>query len=489
MVSTNPKHSFDVAIIGGGVIGAAIAMRLSLTTARVCLLEQADDLAEGASKANSGIAQCGYDTAPGSLETRLVRASSPRWEDLSRRLDVPFKRLGSLSVAITDQQAARLPQLKEVADANGVSAELLSGEQARGLEPLITPACKGALFLPDEGIIDPLRLTFGYAELAAHNGSSIFVSSPVTGFRKEERRIKTVVTPRLSIDARYVVNAAGVLADTISMLAGGDAFRMWPRKGQFWIMDREFGSQLQHIVVGAPTPTTRGVLVVPTTHGSALLGPTAEDVEDRSDKATEVDGLHGVFEKAQALVPSVSLDYAIKTFAGARPASDPVYRINRDPNVPNLVHAAAIRSTGVSSSPAVADMVLELLRDSGLSAKNRDDAVQSIPRIPRLLFEQNPDGLAEVDRRYRQVVCVCEQVTAAEIAAALSAKVPARSIEGVRKRTRATGGRCQGSVCMAGVSFMCSLHLNLPPEQLTFNATEGATLGVGRSSFSLTRRV
>jgi glycerol-3-phosphate dehydrogenase len=481
MVKMSSPNAFDVAVVGGGVVGTAVAMRLSLTNARVCLLEAADDIAEGASKGNSGIAECGYDTTPNSLETRLIRASSPRWEELTRRLDVPFKRLGSLSVALTEEDAARLPNLLDVASANGVTAEIVSAEDARRLEPKISPKCRGALYLPEEGIIDPLRLTFGYAELAARNGATVYLSTPAIGFEKTENRLVAIVTPRGQIATRYVVNAAGVQADTISALAGGEFFSMWPRKGQFWILDREFGSRLQHVVVAVPTPTTRGVLVVPTTHGSALLGPTAEDIEDRFDRSTLPDTLGRIFEKAKALVPSVSLAYAIKTFAGARPASDSVYRIKRDPNVANLVHAAAIRSTGVSSSPAVADLVLDLLREAGLRVNDRPDAATSIPRVPRLLFEENPEPLGEIDARYRQVVCVCEQVTAAEIVSALTAAVPARSIDGVRKRTRATGGRCQGAVCMAGVSFLCSLHLNLPPEQIPLTATAGSTLGIGHA--------
>jgi glycerol-3-phosphate dehydrogenase len=376
---------------------------------------------------------------------------------------------------------ARLPHLLEVAEVNGVASEIVSAEDARRLEPMISPACRGALYLPEEGIIDPLRLTFGYAELAALNGAAFYLSSPAIGFEKTDNRLDAIVTPQGRIKARFIVNATGVQADSISALAGGEPFTMWPRKGQFWILDREFGSRLRHVVVAVPTPTTRGVLVVPTTNGSVLLGPTAEDLEDRFDRGTVPDTLQRVFEKAKALVPSVSLDYAIKTFAGVRPASDPVYRIKRDPNIANLVHAAAIRSTGVSSSPAVADLVLALLREAGLPADDRADAIMSIPPVPRLLFEEQPERLGELDRRYRQVVCVCEQVTAAEIVAALTARVPARSIDGVRKRTRATGGRCQGAVCMAGVSFLCSLQLNLPPEQLPLTATAGSTLGVAHA--------
>jgi glycerol-3-phosphate dehydrogenase len=472
MINMSREARVDVAVIGGGVIGAAIAMRLSLTNARVCLFEKADDLAEGASKGNSGIAECGYDTTPGSLETKLVRASSPRWEALSKRLDVPFKRLGSLCVAITNEEFARLPHLREVAHANGVAAEIVSADRARQLEPLISPKCRGALHLPEEGIIDPLRLTFGYAELAVANGARVLLSSPIIGFEKDGDQICRVITPRDKVN---------VQADTVSALAGGDSYQMWPRKGQFWILDRDFGSRLRHLVLGVPTSTTRGVLVVPTTHGSALVGPTAEDLDDRLDRSTIPHTLERVFDQAKALVPSISREFAIKTFAGARPASDILYRIKIDDSVPNLVHAAAIRSTGVSSSPAVADYVLDLLRQAGLHATDRSDALTSIPPVARLLTDRNPSQLLALDRRYGQVICVCEQVSAAEIAAALTALVPARSIEGIRKRTRATGGRCQGAMCMAGVAFMASVQMNRPPEEIAFNGTSGSTLGIGHA--------
>jgi glycerol-3-phosphate dehydrogenase len=472
--------AFDVVVVGGGVIGTAIAARLSLTTASVCLLEQADDLAEGASKGNSGIAECGYDTAPDTLETRLLRASSPRWEELSHRLDVPFRRLGSLCTAITKEEAGRLPELLERAQANGVAARIVSPEEARAMEPLISPACRGALFLPEEGIVDPLRLTIGYAELAARNGVDVRLSSPVIGFTRRSSHLTSVRTPGGELIARFVVNAAGVFADTVSALAGGETFHMWPRRGQFWVLDREFGSQLHHLVVAVPTPTTRGVLVVPTTNGSALIGPTAEDLDDRFDRSTVVDTLNYVFERGRRLVPTASVDYAIKTFAGLRPASEMVYRIKVDTQVGNLVHAAAIRSTGVSSSPAVADYVLDLLQEAGLAADLRPNAATTIPRMRRLLFDPDPLSLPKLDPRYAQVICACEQVSAAEIAAALISAVPARSIDGIRKRTRATGGRCQGSVCMAGVAFMCSLQTGRPPQDLPVSG-EAATIGIGHA--------
>lgn len=473
--------SFDVVIIGGGVVGTAIADRLASTSASVCLVEQASDLAEGASKGNGGVTNTGYDGTPGTLEGELVAASSARWEDIANRLDVPFRRIGQLTVALDDDQASRLAEMKASAAEFGVDTQLLSSRQAREREPLITAAATAALWIAGEGIVDPMRLTIGYAEFAARNGAEIRLDTPVVGFERSHDRIDAVVTPQGPVECRFVVNAAGLFADVVDALGDADPCGMWPRKGQYWVLDRDFGSQMNHIVAPVPGANARGVFVVPTTNGTALVGPTAEDGDARWDKATSRSALDGLFEKAQVLIPSITPDLAIKTFAALRPASDDVYRLRSDSRYGNLVHATGIRSTGVSSSPAVADCVLGLLREAGLDADDRVPPCCQLPKVRRLAWDKDPASLHRVDSRYGQVVCACEQVSAAEIAAALSMRVPARSIEGVRKRTRATGGRCQGAVCMAGVAFMCSMHLGLRPEDVPLGAELG-TLGVGGSS-------
>jgi glycerol-3-phosphate dehydrogenase len=277
------------------------------------------------------------------------------------------------------------------------------------------------------------------------------------------------------VAARYVVNAAGVRLGELSGLAGGETFRMWPRRGEYWLLDREFGSRLQRIVFAAPSKESKGIHVLPTTHGNALLGPSGEDVGSPDDKATHEEMLAHVFERARRLVPSVSLDFAIKTFAANRPASEEKVILRFDTTVSNLLHVAN-RSSGVGSSLGTADHALGLLREAGLDAADRADAADSLRAVPRLHGHRDPESLVAADPRYGQVVCVCEQVSAAEIAAALGSPVPAHSIEGVRKRTRATGGRCQGAICAAGVAFMCSLRYGLPPEQV--QATDLGLLGV-----------
>jgi glycerol-3-phosphate dehydrogenase len=468
----------DVAIVGGGVVGCAIARELSFSQVSVALLEAAHDVCEGASKGNTGIATSGADCTAGTLECDLVTRSSPGWERLCSTLDTPFHRIGTLAVALTGEQEARLPQLLEEAHAAGARAEIVGGEAARGLEPLITEDARAALHFPDDGIVDSIRLTIGYAELACRNGVDLRRSSPVTGIRREGGRIQAVRTPHGTIGARCVVNAAGLGADQISSLAGGDEFTTWPRQGQYWLLDREIGGRFSKVVGGVPTPHTRGIYAVPTTNRSLLLGPTAEDREDRGDRAVDAPTLDHVFVAAHALVPSLRREHAIKTFAANRPASEPVYRVGRDSAVENLVHAAGIRSTGVSSSPAVAELVRSLVAEIVPEAgEDRPAALREIEPIPRLLWNGRPESLLDRDPRYGQVICACEQVPAAEIAAAYGAALPPRSLEGLRKRTRAMGGRCQGALCLSGCSFMHSLHTGDAPQRIAFAEPE-ATLGV-----------
>jgi glycerol-3-phosphate dehydrogenase len=473
-----PAGEYDVVIVGGGVVGSAVAWRLSFTTAAVALVEAANDVGEGASKGNTGIATCGADCAPGTLEADLVTRSSPRWESLCAALDTPWRRAGTLAVAVESDEERGLTHLVDQAHRNGCRAEIVSGDAARELEPLVTRDARAAVHIPDDGIVDSLRLTIGYAELAARNGVDVLTATPVTGLERDGERIVAVHTPWGRVGARFVVNAAGVEAGRISALAGGDEFAMWPRQGQYWLLDRELGGRFRKIVGGVPTEHTRGVYCVPTTNSSLLLGPTAVDMEHPGSRAVDAATLEQVFEAAQRLVPAVHREHAIKTFAANRPASDPVYRVDRDRHIANLIHAAGIRSTGVSSSPATAERVHDLLAAAGAPVLDDDAAAaDALPPVPRLLDHPEPEELLAADPRYGQVVCACEQVTAAEIAAACAMHVPPRSLDALRKRTRATGGRCQGSVCLAGVSFLLSVHMGMQPWEIPVGEPD-ATLGV-----------
>ena len=459
---------YDVVVVGAGVVGAAIARRLSLDDVRVLWLEARHDVCEGASKGNSGIAASGYDVTPGTLEAELILDSSRRWEELCAELDVPFRRCGSLALAFGAEDEERLEHARAQAETNGVEARILTGPEACQVEPAAAPRASAALFVPGEAIVDPIRLTIAYAEVAVRNGVDLKLSTPALGFeRDDDGRVVGVRTPQGRFACRFVVNAGGLSADDISSAAGADEFRMWPRRGQFLLVDRAVGERLRTIVTPVPTERTRGILAIPTTNRSLLLGPTAEDREDKDDRATDGEILEDVFARATALVPGLGIEphHVMKTFAGLRPASERTYRVERSGSVPNLVHAAGIRSTGVSSSPAVGDRVHALLVDAGLAAAPRPGAAGRLPRVPRLaeLEAEQAVRLVEADERYRVVVCACEHVSAAEIRAALDSPVPATSLDAVRKRTRAAGGRCQGAYCSAGIGFLLSLAQGLMP--------------------------
>jgi glycerol-3-phosphate dehydrogenase len=455
------NQSFDVIVIGGGVLGCAIAARLAATTASVCLLEAESDVAEGASKGNAGIA-VSYYGAPGTLETRLINRSNSGWEELCGRLDVPYRRIGALMIAVDDQEHERLPEIAAEVEACGVRSELLDGAAARRLEPMITPDCRSAVSLPDEGIIDPMRLTVAFARLAALNGCDVRRATPVTELQRETDEVTTVQTPQGTLRARFLVNAAGVRAGEVSRQAGGESFDMWPRKGQYAVLDREFGRRLRSIVFSTHLPDTKGVNVVPTTHGSCLLGPTARDHRDGEDRATDADGVGELRASAARLVPAAGDAPVIKYFAANRPASDERVRVRVDAYNGTLVHATN-RSTGVSVSPAAAALALGLLRGAGLDAEDRADAITALAPVPRLRTAKHPERLPGLDPGYGQVVCACEHVSAAEIAAELREPVGARSVDALRKRTGAGYGRCQGSLCLAGLTFLCAMHVGTGP--------------------------
>ena len=466
------RTDFDVLIVGGGVLGTAVAERLARTEARVGLVEAENDVADHASKGNAGVA-VSYYGAPDTLETRLINASAPRWEEVCGRLDVPYRRIGGLMIALDDGEAERLEHTRDEIAACGVAVRTLDGRQVREREPLVSPHCVAGLLMPDEGVIDPMRLTAAYARLAAVNGCVVRLADRVVGI-DTDGDVLTVTTCRARLTARFVVNAAGVGAAEISRLAGGEPFTSWPRKGQYAVVDRSFGRRLSSIVFCTHLPDTKGTNVVPTTHGSVLLGPTAHDIEDPDDRATDAGTIETVIEQAARLVPEVRDAYVMKTFAANRPAGDEQHRLRFDAKVPHLLHCTD-RSAGVSISPAAAEHTLGLLRDAGLDAADRASAQQVLPPVPRLRTTPDPERLVAENPQAGMVVCACEQVSSAEIEAALTGPVPATSIEGVRKRTGAGYGRCQGSLCLAGISFQTAMSTGAGPS--TVRHTTRGTVG------------
>ena len=467
------SDSFDVAIIGAGVLGAAVAERLSRTTARVCVLEAESDVAEHATKGNAGIA-VSYYGPPGTLETDLINASVPRWGDLCARLDVPYRKIGAVMIAMDEAEQARLEHTLHEVHECGARAELIGRSEVLEREPLVNPSVLAGLVLPDEGIIDPMRLTAAFARLAALNGVQFRFRHRVSALDFDsDRWIVTAGDERIT--ARFVVNASGVAASAISALAGGESLQSWPRRGQYAVLDRAYGERMASIVFSTHLPDTKGVNVVPTTHGSVLVGPTADDILDPEDRATDHETIESLIHRAARLVPSVVSAPVIKTFAANRPAGDEQHRLRLDAVAPALLHVTD-RSAGVSISPAAADLAVELLSRAGLDVSERSDVQHALPAFPRLRTAPDPQELVDRDPLYGQIVCACEHVSAAEIENALSEPVAATSIDGVRKRTGASYGRCQGSLCLAGISFMTAMHTDAGPASV-LQTSRGAVGG------------
>lgn len=467
----------DVLVIGAGVVGTALARELSFLDVDVAVVERWHDVAEETSKANSGVTNCGWSLTPGSLEGQLVSASYPQWEKVTADLGVAWRPVGITMLAFTDEEVAALPSWAERSLQNGNEALLLRGDEIFEHAPHASPQAKAAVHVPEEAVIDSVRLGVAYGEQAALNGVQFHFSEPVIGAEVSNGVVTEVSTPNLRFRPRFVVNAAGLGADEVSRMLGGEDFTVIPRRGQWALLDREFAPQVPGILTGVPGKLGHGPMVLPTAHGSVLLGPTAEDQEDKLDRSTDEENLRAVVDRCRQMMPSIDLNMVTKRFAGVRSHSDPTYRIGWSESAGNLMQVAGIRSTGVSASLGIAQYIRDHLVERGMSATAKKNAVHELEYC-RPLWQDMDVQLSAQDPLGRTVICACEKVTARDIHQALSSPLPATSIIGVARRTHATWGRCQGSACLSGVSFITSLYTGGKPWQIPYHE-KGSDLGVG----------
>jgi glycerol-3-phosphate dehydrogenase len=467
----------DVLIVGAGVVGTAIAAELSLYDLRVAVAERRHDVGDETSKANSGIAATGSFLKPGTLEADLVVRSNPRWEDITLRLGIHFRRVGLTLLAFSDEEVAQLDGLAEICQMKGIRASVVLGDEVRNVAPHASPNALGGVHVPDEGVIDSVRVPVAYAELAELNGVTFYLGEPVIGSVVMHGAIASVATPKREFRTRFVVNSAGLGADLVSSTLHAESFDVIPRRGQWFVLDREFGKRVPSVLTGFPTNTSHGAMILPTAHGSVLLGPTAEDIDDKQDLATDEPTLTRVLADCMKLMPSVDPSFVMKTFSGVRSHSEPTYRVGVSEGVRNVVQVAGIRSTGMSASPCIAEHVRDLLGEAGLPLTKKSEAVDRVGGPPPLwtTFDWQDAATRQLDRT---VICACEKVTAGDIHRALQPPMPARSVNGVARRTHATWGRCQGSACLSGVCFLTSLYTGGAAWEVSFG-DPGSTLGVG----------
>ncbi|MFJ8029123.1 NAD(P)/FAD-dependent oxidoreductase [Streptomyces sp. NPDC096032] len=449
-----PTHTYDVAIVGAGVVGCAVARRLAHhPRLRVALVEAQDDVGQGTSKANTAILHTGFDATPGTLEARLVREGHRLLGAYAAESGIPVERTGALLVAWDEEQLAALPRLAAKAERNACTdTRLLTSAELYAREPHLGAGALGALLVPRESVICPWTTTLAYATQAVRAGTDLHLGTAV---RKVERTADghRLTTTRGVLRTRYLVNAAGLHADTLDRLLGHEDFTVTPRRGQLLVYDRFARPLVRHILLPVPTALGKGVLVAPTVHGNVLLGPTAEDLSDRRATESTAEGLARLREMGRRILPALLDEEVTAVYAGLRAATGHEdYRITAHPGQA-YVTVGGIRSTGLTASLAIAAHVAGLLGDCGLDpGPVRAPDPVTMPHLGRAVPRPclRPELVAS-DPEYGVVVCHCERVSRGEIRDALAATIPPRTLEGLRRRTRARAGHCQGHYCGAAV--------------------------------------
>lgn len=452
---STPGGTYDVAVIGAGVVGTAIAAELSGRGLRVGLLDRADDVGTGTSKANTAILHTGFDATPGTLEAKLVRRGYALLSDYAAAAGIPVEPLGALLVAWDEQQEAALPALQAKAAANGYDASIiLDADELYDREPHLGPGARAALEVPGEHIICPWTTTIAYAQQALAGGVDLLLRTHVRAV--VPGRPHRLATSSGELTAEHLVNAAGLWSDDIDRMLGHEQFTVVPRRGELIVYDKAARSLVNHILLPVPTAMGKGVLVAPTVYGNVLLGPTAQDVTEKNDTSSTALGLEFLQRNGSRIMPELVEEEVTAVYAGLRAATEHAdYQIHSYPEQ-RYVCVGGIRSTGLTASLAIAEHVVGLLMESGLPAGPRADVPP--PRLPNIgeagVRPYQDSARIAADRAYGRIVCHCERVSRGEVRDALTGPLPALSLDGVRRRTRAMNGRCQGFYCGAEIRAM-----------------------------------
>lgn len=439
---------YDVAVIGAGVTGCAIARVLSRYDISVVLVEAKEDVAMGASRANSAIVHAGYDCEPGTLMAKLNVLGNEMFSHWCEELDVELKRVGSYVIALTDEDKGSLDKLMARGAENGVPGlEMLTGDEARALEPALSKSVRWVLHAKTGGITCPYKFTIAAYENARQNGVEALFDARAKAIERVEGGF--IVSAGVhTFFVRRIINAAGIYADEVSNLVGDDSFTIHARKGEYMLLDRT-ASSIQKVIFQTPSALGKGILVSPTVDGNAFLGPTAVDIDDKEDTSVSEAGMEELVKMARLSVPDLNLRAVITSFAGIRAIASGKHDFIIRPSSadPRFIQASGICSPGLTSAPAIAEMVAELVKQSGLSLPKK--AAYEPRRVGirafRHMTREERKAAIDADSRFGRVVCRCETITEAEISEAIARG--ARSLDAVKRRVRAGMGRCQGGFC------------------------------------------
>lgn len=473
---------YDVAIIGAGVIGASIFRELMRYNLKVVIIDKENDVSMGTTKANSAIVHAGYDPREGTLMAKYNVKGNEMFEDICKELSVPFKRNGSLVIGFNEEDMKTIKELYDNGNKVGVKGlQILSKEEVLKKEPNLNKEVSGALYAPTGGIVGPFEYTIALVENGVENGGEVKLNRKVVGIEKKEHFIINTAEGEV-IESKYVVNAAGVYADKIHNLICRESFKINPIKGEYFVMDKSQGNVVSHTIFQCPSKLGKGILVTPTVHGNLLVGPDAEIVEDRDNVATVAESMEFIRNTATKTTDKINFRESIRNFAGLRANPDcGDFIVGEAADVSGFIDAAGMKSPGLSSAPAVALDVVEILKNSGLKAEAKKDFKNTRKQINFMeLSNEEKKELIKKDSRYGKIVCRCESITEGEIIDSIKRSFGKISLDGVKRRCRPGMGRCQGGFCGPRVQEIIARELNIPMEDIV-QESDGSYILIGRT--------
>ena len=469
---------YDVIIVGGGVIGCAIARELSKYKLRTVLLEKNNDVCNETSAANSAIVHSGYDPLPNSLKAQMNVLGNSMYPQMCKELDVPFIQNGSLTIATTDDEMNTLLSLQKRANENRVETKILSSEEVLKLEPQLNKDIKGALFAPTCGIVNPFELTVALMENAMDNGVELLLNHEVNNIKINENSVSVFCKNDKELECKVLINAAGLFADDINAFVDKDSFTITPRKGQYFVLDHFDLNFVKHTLFMVPSDKGKGVLVTPTTSGNYLIGPSSDFVDDKQDLSTTKDILDSVRSQASRIIENIPYANLIRQYSGLRAVSSTGdFIIEHSKVSKNLINVAGIQSPGLASCPAIALKVVELLKECmPLNVNEEFNPIRrKVYRLKEMSIEDKNKLISE-NPQFGHIVCRCEKISEGEIVDCIHRNCGATTVKGVKKRCRPGFGKCQGAMCEASVIKILARELKKDESEILYSENDSNIL-------------
>jgi len=462
------KRMYDICIIGAGVVGGMLARKLARYNLKTCILEKENDVAMGATKANSAIVHAGFDAEEDSLKAKLNVKGSEMMEEICRELGVKYKRNGSLVIGFNDDDRAMINTLFERGKENGVrNLKIIEKAELKELEPNISDNVVCALYAPTGAIVCPYELTIAAIGNAMDNGTELKLDFDVTALTKTDNGYE-IKSDNETITARFVINCAGIHSDDIAKMMGDNSFDVHPRRGEYILLDKECGNLVSHTIFRTPSKMGKGILVTPTVDGNLLTGPTSFDMEDKEDKSTTQEGFAKIIDEAGENVNGIQFNKTITSFCGLRATGNTGDFIITSPEC-GFINAAGIESPGLSASPAIAEYILDMLKEQGVELNEKEgyNPIRKPMHAFREASIEEKNEIIKKDPSYGRIVCRCETVTEGEILDAIRTNPKAHDLDGVKRRTRAQMGRCQGGFCSPYITELLAKEMAIPYEDVT----------------------